>query len=381
MTFGPGPPRPGRGLLVLLSIGFAGLRPSAAFGQAPRLEVDVSASRIAYDTLAPLNAPSLSLLTEWQRPSLFSRVSGSVTAFEDAGWSMQGSGSLAGWLSPFGVLSPLRLELGGTAGGSHHSQGFDTGVGRLDGRLHLVGPRMGAWVGTSLARAKNSFDSASVGAVVPGAGLWVQDGAVRGMLSYEHTNLPGGGFPEVDVTLTYTSGGLDLGLYGGIREWPGEPGFGDESWAGVTAAYWVGANAAVIVSGGKYAWDVLQGLPGGEFFSVGFRLTPRRARPIPTAAVAPIVYTTEEARGGAITFEVRGARRVEIAGDWNGWEKVPMSRDARGRWMLPTELEPGTYRFNLLIDGERWLVPEGFTTIDDGFGGTVGILIVSATKG
>ena len=94
-------------------------------------------------------------------------------------------------------------------------------------------------------------------------------------------------------------------------------------------------------------------------------------------ARAPIVYAPEAARAGSIGFEVDGARQVEIAGDWNGWERVPLSQDATGRWIVPVGLAPGVYRFNLRADGERWIVPEGVPQIDDGYGGRVGLLIIS----
>jgi hypothetical protein len=41
------------------------------------------------------------------------------------------------------------------------------------------------------------------------------------------------------------------------------------------------------------------------------------------------------------------------------------------------DLEPGVYRFNLRIDGTGWLVPSEVPSVDDGFGGHVGLLIVS----
>ena len=82
------------------------LAPAGAVAQSPRVELDLSGTRISYDTLPALNAPSVAALTEWQRPSLFARLSASVTGLEDAGWSLQGRGDLAGWLSPFGA-APL----------------------------------------------------------------------------------------------------------------------------------------------------------------------------------------------------------------------------------------------------------------------------------
>lgn len=384
MSSGRGPECPDRGLALFLFL-FLSLcvwlwGPAPATGQSSRLEMDLSASRIAYDTLPALNAPSLSLLGEWQLPSFFGRANGSVTAFDGAGWSAQGAVSVAGWMAPRGAGSPLRLEAGGTLGGSHHSDGFDTGLAGVEGRMHVVGRRIGAWVGASLARAKNSYDTSSVDAVVPGAGVWIQDERFRAMVSYQHTTLSGEAYRELDASFTVSRGPLDLAVYAGVREWPDDTGPFDERWVGAAAALWVSDRAALLVSGGRYGSDVLRGLPGGEFVSMGLRLTPRRSRPIPIAAVAPIVYTPEEARLGSIGFEIDGARRVEIAGDWNGWQPTALAQDVPGRWLLPEDLEPGTYRFNVRVDGERWMVPEGFPTLDDGFGGTVGLLIVAESE-
>jgi hypothetical protein len=373
------------GAAAVLVSAWASLTAAAGVhGQAPRLELDLSGTRIAYDTLAPLNAPSLAALTEWQRPSLFARVTGSVTGLEDSGWSIQGRGDLAGWLSPFGAGSTTRLEIGGALGGGRHSSGFDSFLARTDARLHLrrrtlaamPGTEIGAWIGASLATARNSFDSAAVTGLVPQLGAWVQGGSVRATFGYLHTVVSGDAYPEANLALTLTRGPLDLTLYGGVRASPYGAAALDERWAGATAAYWLTRNAAVVVSGGRYSSDVLQNLPGGEFVSLGLRLTPRRARPIPIDATAPIVYTSEQAVRGNISFEVGGASRVEIAGDWNGWVSEPLSRDASGRWVVPPGLPPGVHRFNLRVDGERWVVPDSVPSVDDGFGGRVGLLIV-----
>jgi hypothetical protein len=351
--------------------------PAATSAQAPRWEVDVSGSRIEYDTAAALNAPSLSTLAEWQRPSLFGRVSASVTGFEGAGWSTQGRGDLAGWLSPLGALSPVRFELAGALGGSRHSSGFDSYLAKGDARLHLRGRSVGVWAGASLSSSRNSFDNAPMTGVVPAAGLWGQSGPVRATLSYMHTRVLDETYPEANAALALSRGPVDLTVYGGHR-WSPFDGTGlDESWGGAAAAFWVHPRTALIVSGGKYSSDLFQGLPGGQFVSVGIRLTPRRSRPVPISAPAPIVYTAEAARTGSIGFRVEGATRVEIAGDWNGWQPAPLSRDGSGRWMVPADLDPGVYRFNLRVDGARWIVPEGVAQIDDGFGDRVGLLIIS----
>lgn len=374
--------RSGRGPVVaILSFMVVASRATAASAQAPRLEVDLSGSRIEYDTLGALDAFGVSGLAEWQTPSLFGRVTGGFTGFGGEGSSLQGRGSLAGWLSPRGTESPLRLELGAGAGGSHHSSGFDVAVGRLDGRIHLVSPRYGGWVGASLSSAKNTYDSTAVWGVMPNVGAWWQGAWVRGSVSYLHARVAGETYPEADLAITVSRGPLDLSIYAGVREWPYDSGAFDEVWAGGTAALWLSRNAALTLAGGKYGADVMQGLPGGQFLSAGLRLTPRRVRPIPLTAVAPIVFTSEQATRGAIGFEIDGATTVEIAGDWNGWRPERMATDGRGKWLVPAGLAPGVYRFNLRLDGDTWYVPEGVPTVDDGFGGTVGVLIVTETIG
>jgi len=355
----------------------AGIAPLHVSAQAPRWAVDLNGARIEYDSIAPLNAPSLSALGEWQRPSYFGRLTGSITGFEGSGWSSQARGELAGWTSPLGPRNLLRVELGGSAAGSRHSSGFDAFIANMDARLHVRGRSVGGWAGATLASAKNAFDSVAVRGVVPGAGAWAQTGWVRGTLALSATRLSGETYPEGRLAVSITRGPVDVTGYAGIRGSPVSVPDGDEAWAGASAALWVRANLAIVVAGGDYAADVLQGLPGGRYFSVGLRLTRRRSRPIPITAPAPIVYTPEAARAGSISFEVSGAQTVEIAGDWTEWRRRPLEQDDDGRWLVPASLTPGVYRFNLWVDGSRWVVPEGVAEVDDGYGGKAGLLIIS----
>lgn len=364
---------PFRWIPVVLLFPFAA---GALSAQAPRWEVDLSASRIQYDTAATLNAPSAAGLLEWRRPSLFGRLSGSVTGFEGAGWSSQGRGDLAGWLAPAGRTSPVRLELATTGSASRHSSGFSSYLGRADGRLHVMGRGVGGWVGAGGVVAKNSSDLEALTALAPSVGLWAQSRALRATASYVHTTISGESYPEGNLVLTTTRGVVDLTLYGGFRTFPATE-LDAETWIGGSAAYWFDANAAVVFSGGQYSSDILQGLPGGEFISIGIRLTSRRDRPIPRRVPAPLVYTVETVRERGITLSVPGAQRVEIAGDFNGWTLEPLREAGDGAWVVPTRLEPGVYRFNLRVDGEEWVVPEGVPAVDDGFGDQVGLLIIS----
>jgi len=63
--------------------------------------------------------------------------------------------------------------------------------------------------------------------------------------------------------------------------------------------------------------------------------------------------------GGVCSFRVYlpEARRVEIVGDFTGWETCPieMSRDAAGWWIAREALGGGEHEFQYLIDGRDWL--------------------------
>ena len=72
----------------------------------------------------------------------------------------------------------------------------------------------------------------------------------------------------------------------------------------------------------------------------------------------------------------REATSVAIAGDWNGWTAFPLRREASGRWSIELQLEPGVYKYSLLVDDQLWTIPEGAPTLPDEFGGEVGLLIV-----
>lgn len=78
-------------------------------------------------------------------------------------------------------------------------------------------------------------------------------------------------------------------------------------------------------------------------------------------------------------LEAPNARQVVLVGDWNGWDSGadPLTdRDGDGVWETTIRLVPGTeYRYQFLIDGERWVAdPKSPLIVDDGFGGFNSIL-------
>lgn len=366
-----------RGILTVLAA--LSLPASAVDAQGPRWEANLTGARIQYDSLAALNAPSLSGLLEWRRPDLLARLSAGVTGFQNAGWTAQGGGDISRWFAPLGAARPINLELSGAASGSRHSSGFEALLLRGDGRLHARTSAAGAWLGVGFAQSRSSFDASFVRGLVPNAGAWSRFGPMRLTVAYQAPEILDRTYHEATTSLGYAGEHLDLTAFAGWRRAPSEAALPNDTWAGASAAFWLSEAAALVVSGGRYGPDVIQGLPGGDYVSVGFKLTRNRVRSVTeSAARAPLLFSEAVARRGAIGFEIRDAATVEVAGDWNEWTPEPLTRGPDGRWTLPSGLAPGIHRFNLRVNGTRWVVPEGVPSVDDGFGGQVGLLIITA---
>jgi len=60
----------------------------------------------------------------------------------------------------------------------------------------------------------------------------------------------------------------------------------------------------------------------------------------------------------SITFEYfdPSATVVTLVGDFNRWDPKarPLKRDAGGLWKVTMRLEPGTYPYKFVVNGERW---------------------------
>jgi hypothetical protein len=67
---------------------------------------------------------------------------------------------------------------------------------------------------------------------------------------------------------------------------------------------------------------------------------------------------------------------VSLAGEWNEWAASPLTVRPDGRWETTVRLAPGAYRFSLVVDGGRWVLPSGVPALDDDFGGRVGLLVI-----
>jgi anti-sigma-K factor RskA len=74
-----------------------------------------------------------------------------------------------------------------------------------------------------------------------------------------------------------------------------------------------------------------------------------------------------------------GARTVQVAGDFNGWNPASTSLEqtSDGAWTVTIPLKPGRYKYMFVVDGDRWIVdPLAAEQTDDGFGSRNAVLDV-----
>ena len=199
-------------------------------------------------------------------------------------------------------------------------------------------------------------------------------------------------YTDVATRALLVRGGLELDVRGGTRfvhrTIAFEPRPGPRLFGTVDAAWWVRPGAALAVVLGNELSDLSRGLPAARFASVGMRLRWR-------APTSRLLARTDPPRSGddTRTSEVRferggssgatlrvhvagGARQVEVAGTFTGWEPVSLTPDVDGTWSLAARVLPGPHRLLVRIDGGRWQPPANLPALDDEFGGRVGIVTI-----
>lgn len=165
---------------------------------------------------------------------------------------------------------------------------------------------------------------------------------------------------------------------------------------GVPAGTWGSANLAVrlaspvsLVVGAGTASSARFALDGEHrYVTLGLRLRPTSSS-VPTADHAPprmatvSAFVVDSLGAGRyrLTIDAPRARRVELTGDFTNWKPVQLSREVDGRWALTLALSAGTHRLNARVDGGRWIVPPGLTTMSDDFAGEVGLLVIDGQRG
>jgi hypothetical protein len=210
------------------------------------------------------------------------------------------------------------------------------------------------------------------GGVLNVAGMRADQAAV---LSYreERARVASTSVTDRMLSGTLANGALALSASAGLRDAPDEKlGFGSAS---VTLG--LGRAVALQASAGTYPSSRLTGTLGGRFASVGVVLHGMRRLDSPIEQNAKVRGAPALAAGATrLAIAAPRAKRVELAGDWNGWTPVLATRAPDGMWYADVRLSPGEYRYAFKVDSDRWSVPAGVSAVDDGFGGRSALLTV-----
>ncbi|MEX2583241.1 MAG: glycogen-binding domain-containing protein [Gemmatimonadota bacterium] len=96
----------------------------------------------------------------------------------------------------------------------------------------------------------------------------------------------------------------------------------------------------------------------------------------PAPSTPPLLPLVESGRAVIRIPVVESPDRPLIAGDFSGWQPIPMSREG-GFWTVAVPVRPGVYHYSFRTADGRWFLPPStITRVDDGFGGENGVLVV-----
>ncbi len=354
--------------------------------------IDVGVSAVEYEGYLASGAMFANPLLRHDTPRLSLAAQGSWVVFESGNHILQGTAA-GGWRSP--QLGAWRVELSGSGGVSSYvvsDTAFPT-YGHVLGRIRIQhgGRRAGGWAG---AASGHSFFGDTAGTPVEiGAGVWaardrfVVGGTVTGtwLADSSYLDLTGSLRWRFDWFELYGTAGLRTASEGG----------GSGVWGEASLEVPVATPLTVLIAGGRYPSDPVRGVLAASYVSVGIRLTPFRSAtriddalgaayrkalddraPAPTSTAAVLALGDVSAAGREILVNVTGAMRVELAGDFTDWQPRAMVRIDENTWSVRLTLPPGIHRLNVRVDGGGWLVPAGLTSIEDEYGGQVGLLVI-----
>src|SRR6266480_3775735 len=258
---------------------------------------------------------------------------------------------------------------------------FESGRHSLDGSAH------GSWFGATVGRS--FFRGTPRRVVVLATGLWLLRNNRTMFVSLDHSFVGDTAYTDVRSSGRWQRGGIVLEGVVGARIWSrggGRGVFGEGS-----ATVTINAEAAFVLSAGRYPTDVASGSIAGRYVTAALRVgTIRVRKPAPpilsTEAPAPIGSDGTETRLAIqtrpddvlLTIYAPQAHTVEISGDFTDWQPVPLSRDPADHesWVGTFRISSGMHRINVRRDGGPWLVPGGTRRSPDDYDGEVGIFIV-----
>lgn len=365
---------------------------SPLLGQ-PAASIGVGASIVEYDGFLASGAATLTPAVQFDATNLSVGGQGRWTLFE-SGNSIVEATAAAAWLAP--SRHRWRIELSGAAGAARYAAEPTSGHALARSRLHLFAERAGGWVGfTSGASFHDSTGvpiELALGAWTAGPGF-----ALVGRLTGAW--FARGRYVDLAGAARWTGGRVELEGRAGARPWvdghvakPRAGVYGE-----VSALVSFSTRLAVGLSAGSYPSDPVRRVLGARYATLGLRLglTGSEAPATPALDRAMIGATLDHAASEGtsrarleieqygplytLRVHVTGATLVELMGDFTDWQAVTLRQVGPGTWEVELPLAPGVQRLNLRVDGGQWQVPVGARPEADGFGGTVGVVVVGSS--
>jgi AMP-activated protein kinase-like protein len=376
--------RGARRLLALtLACAAAGVDPCVAQVET---RLDAAASIVKYDGFLSSGAASLTPSLSWRSAGATLAAHGTAIVFESGNTSVLGQLSAGAFAPPLGRL---RLEGAAEVGGSAYARiaRLAHALGRL--RMHLVGGTSGAWAGPVAGAVWRGAGARAASGLE--AGWWARTPAAAIELSWARVVVFDTAYSDVLARARWRGGRFDLE---GSADWrSASHGGAPRLFGDLSATARLAPGVALLLATGDFPSDPVSGTIAGRFVSAGVRLERRPAarasletpvRRDATSSEAPtapwlegVRVALEQDRGQAVlVLRAATGRRVEVMGDFTGWQPVPLEAAGEGRYRYTPALPAGLYHFDVRVDGGPWAVPQGADIAPDEFGGTVGVLVV-----
>jgi hypothetical protein len=332
---------------------------------------------VRYAGGSSLSTPSLSSTLSYAAPTVTANLGSALALLPGNVLYSQGRADLWAATPPLGEPQ-LRLGVEGLWSGTARSDGSRTATAQGVVEALWSTPTWGLGVGGGPSWGWILAQPPSVTALHLRGRAWWQRGTTNTTVTVEPTRFFGAWFTDVTagVTVTAENGKVVASVAVGGRL---SRAYGSKGMGSAFLQYYVTPALAIEGGGGAYLSDPYQGFPRAGYITAGIRWFPATQ---PATAAAPPKHSSPplvpDRRGDSLYVRIRmpGAKSVAIAGEWNHWVPAPLNALGNDLWEGVVTLPPGTYRFNVLVDGSDWVVPAGVATLSDGLGGLVALLVV-----
>ena len=299
-------------------------------------------------------------------PSLTAIGEGHYTHFTTGTWATQLNGGL---VALHGLGQSVAIGIRADANHSYLQGGYWSGIAAAGPMVGVAGNRWFLGISGTGGGVRTIYETSD--AIVTGSmrgtymlNAWNFDARLTATWAGDLH------YGDLLVAANYNTQAFTASLAAGIRA--GD--LTDDPWIQGRAEWRFARGVSLEAAVGSYPEDIT-GFLSGLFVNAGLRFG-RQTPVIPIPLPSPIRVEKLSPREVRVTFTVREASTVALAGEWNQWAPIPLSRVDSDQWQVTLPLGAGVYHFSLVVD-ESWTVPEGVAKLPDDFGGEIGLLVVS----